>query len=85
MINAPFSMYKNWIPDNTFPDYLIRLGMAEKNVNPSVLQEFKEFWINKPNVRKTHSQWQSALAQSCQYAFNREKHYKQEQNNANTN
>ncbi len=80
-------MHENWIPDKSFPDYLIKLGVTDKNVKPSVLQEFKEFWINKPNVKKTHNDWQSALAQSCQYSFNRDRFYKtkRNQNNANTN
>lgn len=72
-----FGMFDEWIPDSSFPMYLVKLGVVDEaqQVPSKVLQEFRCFWCGKPDIKKTQQQWQHALAQSYQYMINREQQY----------
>lgn len=72
-----FAMFENWQPDASFADYLTKLGVvtAEQQIPAAILLEFVCFWCTKANIKKTQQQWHHALAQSYQYALNREKFY----------
>ena len=72
-----FTMSERWQPTNEFADYLIKLGITEQKqeIPEKILQEFVLFWCAKPDIKKTQLQWHHALAQSYQYAINREKHH----------
>lgn len=72
-----FTMFEDWQPTEDFSDYLIKLGVTleQQQIPQSVLQEFVCFWCTKPDIKKTQQQWYHALAQSYQYALNREKYY----------
>lgn len=72
-----FSMHEQWQPAEDFTNYLLKLGVTleQQQIPPAVLQEFVCFWCTKPAIKKTQQQWYHALAQSYQYALNRDKYY----------
>ena len=72
-----FAMFDSWQPTDDFSNYLIKLGITleQQQIPQTVLQEFVCFWCTKPTIKKTQQQWYHALAQSYQYALNREKYY----------
>lgn len=68
-------MFETWLPDESFVSYLQRMGINDegKPISELVLKEFVCFWLTKTEISKTQEQWHHALAQSYQYALNREK------------
>lgn len=68
------AMTETWQPTAHFQEHLQRMGIQLIEPIPEdILKEFICFWLTKPDITKTQEQWHHALAQSYQYAINREK------------